>query len=41
MKEKEENESQWKTKNGFDTVLKKTNYNIHPKKPSQSIIDDL
>ena len=41
MKEKEENESRWKTKNGFDNLIKKNNYAEHPKKPPQSIIDDL
>lgn len=40
-KEKEENESKWKTKNGFDQLVKKTSYAEHPKKPPQSIIDDL
>mmetsp|Transcript_39721 Transcript_39721/g.38284 ORF Transcript_39721/g.38284 Transcript_39721/m.38284 type:complete len:106 (-) Transcript_39721:423-740(-) len=41
MKAKEENESKWKTKNGFDTLIKKDDYSIHPKRPPQSIIDDL
>jgi len=40
-KEKQETEARWKTQNGFDTLIKKTNYNEHPKKPPQSIIDDL
>ena len=41
MKEKEENESKWKTKKGFDNLIKKNNYAEHPKKPPQSIVDDL
>lgn len=41
MKEKEENETKWKTKNGFDNLIKKNNYAEHPKKPPQSTIDDL
>jgi len=34
MKEKEDNESRWKTKAGFDYIMKKQNWNEHPKKPS-------
>ncbi len=41
MKEKEENETKWKTKKGFDNLIKKNNYAEHPKKPPQSIVDDL
>ena len=41
MKEKEQNELGWKTKNGFDNLVKKQNYAEHPKKPPGSIIDDL
>lgn len=40
-KEKEENEAKWKTQYGFDNVTTKTKHNEHPKKPPQSIIDDL
>jgi hypothetical protein len=41
MKAKLENESKWKTKKGFDYIMKKENWNEHPKKPAQSAIDDL
>lgn len=41
MKAKEENESKWKTKSGFDNLLKKNDYTVHPKKPPQCILDDL
>ncbi len=41
IKEKEDNEAKWKTKTGFDNVLKKESFTVHPKKPPQSIIDDL
>lgn len=40
-KAKEENERRWKTKNGFDNVMKRQNWNEHPKKPHQSTIDNL
>jgi len=40
-KAKEENEAKWKTQYGFDNVTTKTKHNEHPKKPPQSIIDDL
>lgn len=33
VKEKEENEARWKTKNGFDNVMKRQNWNEHPKRP--------
>ena len=41
MKEKEAGEAKWKTKAGFDTLNKKTNFNAHPKQPPQSVMDDL
>lgn len=41
LKEKEDSESRWKTKNGFDNLIKNNNFNEHPKKPPQSVLDDL
>jgi hypothetical protein len=41
MKEKEDNETKWKTKKGFDNLIKKNDYTVHPKKPPQCILDDL
>jgi hypothetical protein len=41
MQEKTLNESKWKTKSGFDTLNKKENFNVHPKKPPQSKCDEL
>jgi len=41
QKAKEENERAWKTKSGFDNVMKRENWNEHPKKPDQSTIDNL
>ena len=41
IKEKEASEAKWKTKAGFDTLNKKTNFNAHPKQPPQSVMDDL
>lgn len=41
MKAKEENEARWKTKEGFDNLMKNPNFAEHPKKPPQSILDDL
>ena len=43
MKEKILNQSKWKTPDGFHNVTKrsKEEYSIHPKKPPQSILDDL
>lgn len=41
IKAKEENEARWKTKGGFDIVLKRENWNEHPKKPAQSTIEGL
>jgi len=38
---KNDNEKGWKTKNGFDILNKKENYNAHHKRPPQSVIDDL
>jgi hypothetical protein len=41
MKEKEDSEARWKTKSGFDNLIRNANYAEHPKKPPQSILDDL
>ena len=41
MKEKEDNESRWKTKAGFDNVMKKQNWNAHPKMPDPATQDSL
>jgi hypothetical protein len=41
QKAKEENERGWKTKSGFDNVMKRLNWNEHPKRPAQSTIDGL
>ena len=41
VKEKEANQARWKTQKGFDNMLKQLNPNEHPKKPHQSMIDDL
>ncbi len=41
VKNKQENESRWKTPAGFDVHGKKTNWNEHPKKPHQTTLDDL
>jgi hypothetical protein len=38
---KQANVDGWKTKNGFDILNKKENYNLHPKKPAQSKADEL
>ena len=35
VKEKEENERRWKTKAGFDNVMKRENWNEHPKRPDE------
>lgn len=40
-KAKAENEARWKTKNGFENVVKRTNWNEHPKKPDQAAMDNL
>ena len=34
QKAKEDNESRWKTKTGFDNVMKRENWNEHPKRPA-------
>lgn len=39
--EKSDNQNGWKTKSGFDILNKKENYNLHPKKPPQSKVDEL
>jgi len=41
VREKEQNEARWKTKSGFDYLMKKANINEHPKKPHSTVIDDL
>jgi len=41
VKEKADNESRWKTKSGFDYLMKRANINEHPKKPHPTVIDDL
>lgn len=41
VKEKEQNEARWKTKTGFDYLMKRANINEHPKKPHPTVIDDL
>ena len=41
IKEKEENESKWKTKSGFDNVMKRLNWNEHPKRPDPSTVESL
>lgn len=41
VKEKEYNESRWKTRSGFDNVMKRQNWNEHPKKPHPSTMDNL
>jgi hypothetical protein len=41
VKEKSENEARWKTKNGFDRLGKKLNWNAHPKDPDQAKKDAL
>lgn len=41
QKEKEHNEANWKTKAGFDNVMKRENWNEHPKKPHESRLKDL
>ena len=38
---KEENERRWKTKGGFDNVMKRENWNEHPKRPHPSTIEGL
>jgi len=41
LKNKQENESRWKTKAGFDVHGKKSNWNEHPKRPHQAKMDEL
>jgi hypothetical protein len=41
VKEKQENEKRWKTKNGFDYIMKTSNWNEHPKKPDDSTIQNI
>ena len=41
LKEKEDSEARWKTQKGFDNLLRNENFNAHPKKPPQSVLDDL
>jgi hypothetical protein len=41
LKEKEDSEARWKTKTGFDNLIRNTNFAAHPKKPPQSVIDNL
>lgn len=41
QKAKELNEANWKTKAGFDNVMKRENWNEHPKKPHESRMKDL
>ena len=41
IKAKEENERKWKTKAGFDYIMKRENWNEHPKRPDPSTIEQL
>jgi len=41
VKEKEENERRWKSKEGFDIVNKRVNWNEHPKAPHPATISEL
>ena len=41
LKNKQENESRWKTKAGFDVHGKKSNWNEHPKRPDPAKLDEL
>ena len=41
LKNKQDNESRWKTKAGFDVHGKKSNWNEHPKRPDQAKMDEL
>jgi hypothetical protein len=41
LNEKLDNEARWKTKAGFDNVMKKQNWNEHPKRPDQATIEGL
>lgn len=41
MKAKEENERRWRTKEGFDNVMKTANWNLHPKRPDEFTMHQL
>ena len=41
QKNKQENESRWKTKAGFDVHGKKSNWNAHSKQPHPAVMEDL
>ena len=41
VREKEANEARWKTAKGFDNVMKRQNWNEHPKKPDAARCEDL
>ena len=41
LQEKQKSIAAWKSKNGFDNLDKKQNFNEHPKKPPQSKVDEL
>ena len=41
LKNKQESEARWKTSAGFDVHGKKTDWNMHPKRPPQAVMDDL
>ena len=41
VKAKLDSESKWQTKNGFDKLGKKTNWNEHPYKPDVAKMDEL
>lgn len=40
-KAKADNEAKWVTKTGFENVVKRGNWNEHPKKPDPATLDDL
>lgn len=39
--ERKASEARWKTKKGFDNKDKVENFNAHPKKPPQAVLEDL
>ena len=41
VREKEHNEARWKTKSGFDNVMKRLNWNAHPKAPDLATVQNL
>jgi hypothetical protein len=41
VKEKEENERRWKSKEGFDNVNKRLNWNEHSKAPHYATVAEL